>query len=45
MNYLLRDIDPNFWAMAKSRAALEQLTLKEAIFALLAAWVKGKVKL
>ena len=45
MNYLLRDIDPAFWAKVKSRVCLEQTSLKVVIFALLTAWIKGRVKL
>ena len=43
-NFILRDIDPRFWAKVKSKAALEGRTLKGLIFTLLKEWLKGPAK-
>lgn len=38
MTYLLRDVDPALWRLVKSKAALEGLTVREAICKLLKEW-------
>lgn len=38
-SFILRDIDPDFWRKVKAKAALEGVTVKAAILALLEAWV------
>ena len=41
-SYILRDIDPELWKKAKSKAALAGQSLKDVITDLVAAWVKAK---
>jgi predicted HicB family RNase H-like nuclease len=38
-------VDEEIWRRAKSQAALEGITLREAIERLLQAWVDGKIDL
>jgi hypothetical protein len=40
--FLLRDIDPDFWAKVKSKAALERRPVKAVIYALLKEWLGRK---
>ena len=42
--YLLRDIDKDLWRRARSRAILEQKTIREVILQLLEAWAPSKPK-
>ena len=41
-SFILRQIDQDFWNKVKSKAALEQRTIKTVIFDLLAKWLKEK---
>ena len=39
-SYILRDIDPELWKRVKAKAALEPVTIKAKIEALLRNWLK-----
>ncbi len=41
-SFILRQIDQEFWNKVKSKAALEQRTIKTVIFELLTKWLKEK---
>jgi len=41
-SFVLREIDPEMWRKAKSKAALEGTTMKQKIVDLLTDWLKGK---
>jgi hypothetical protein len=40
---MIREIDPAFWARIKAKAAVEHISVKTLVFALLTAWLRGKV--
>jgi hypothetical protein len=39
INFIIRDVPDDFWRQFKSRAALEGLTLKKAVFAAIKLWM------
>ena len=41
-SFILRDIPEDFWRQFKSKASLDGLTLKAAVYAALTAWLKAK---
>lgn len=41
-SFILRDIPEDFWRQVKSKAALDGLTVKQAVYAAITAWLKGK---
>lgn len=41
-SFILRNIDPEFWRQVKTKAASEQVTVKDVIFGLLTDWLKKK---
>lgn len=43
-SFILRDIDPDFWATVKSKAALEQRRVKDLLYDLLRDWLKSPVR-
>lgn len=40
--YILRNMDPTVWRLVKSKAALEGITVREAIARLLKQWTAKK---
>ena len=43
MTYIIRNIDPVFWARVKAKAALERISVNALILKLLAEWVDRPV--
>lgn len=41
-SYILRQIDPELWKQVKSRAALEEISIKALIERLLWDWLNGR---
>lgn len=42
-SFILRDIPEDFWRQVKIKAATEGITVKAAIYAAIAVWLKDKV--
>ena len=38
-------VDEDIWSQAKAKAALERITLQEALERLLKGWIDGKIKI
>ncbi len=39
MNFMLTDIDPDWWAKVKAKAALEKVSIKALVYRLLEEWL------